>query len=223
MNYPCFVNEHKMLMIFAFLELKHYKDRVQPWWIGQQIVAVTESNEEIIATIRDYDPRTGLVQIWYDNAQSTHNIVRLDSFVWSVPDTLPICHNQQRDCVLYPTNDFVPSTVDWQPMQLEHLQKVKVQFRRKNWYTAFVDGYDDISRRHRVNYGDTSEWLWATSSRVQRIDNSVSLSDLAELAREICQLNDSSARPPPWDPEPYGLDHTFAEHSSSAKVFLFMF
>ena len=28
------------------------------------------------------------------------------------------------------------------------------------------NGYDPISRRHHVNYGDTSEWLWCTKKRV---------------------------------------------------------
>ena len=50
-------------------------------------------------------------------------------------------------------------------------QRVMVRFDgdfgRGLKYAAYIDGYDPASRRYHVNYGDTTEWIWADAQRCE--------------------------------------------------------
>ena len=118
---------------------------------------------------------------------------------------------QFEDRPLYKIIDVIPDKIDWKPMHFEMLQRVKILYRDGQWYTAFIDGYDPISRRHHVNYGDTAEWLWATKERIKRFK--MRIMDHAETLRSRIESRQEFAEPPPWDPEPYGLDERWEEYS----------
>jgi len=209
--------------------LKRHKKKVKPWWIGQRIVCETEQREKLSATIKDYVAATGSVQLWYDNEESTFETVQLDKLLnWTVADTLkiseyPALNGPKRkkkgrkseygtdSLPKYKIIDFIPRKHEWRPMEIEMCQRVKVLYRDDQWYTAFIDGFDPISRRHHVNYGDTAEWLWATPQRIKPIR--FKIADHAEVLRSQIESKQQFAKPPPWDPEPYGLDERFERWS----------
>eukprot|EP01083_Nonionella_stella_P283059 963349_1 len=96
-------------------------------------------------------------------------------------------------------------------MNIPLLQRVQVLYRDGKWYTAFIDGYDPVSRRHHINYGDTKEWLWTTKERIKPIN--IRIMDHVEDIRTEIELNGNYAIPPKWSPEPYDLDESFAVYS----------
>ena len=199
-------------------DLERHKLKVKPWWIGQRIVCETEQRVKLTATIKDYFESTKSVQLWYDNEESTFETVQLDKLLnWTVADTLRISEyhtlnggtgkRKKGKGRQFKIIDFIPRQNGWRPLNLEMLQRVKVLYRDGQWYTAFVDGYDPISRRHHINYGDTAEWLWATKDRIKPVR--FKIADHAEALRSQIESNQHFAAPPPWDPEPYGLDGEF--------------
>merc|ERR1712129_387399 len=99
------------------------------------------------------------------------------------------------------------------PMDIAMLQRVSVLYRDGDWYTAFVDGFCPQSRRHHVNYGDTSEWRWVVESQVKLIDGQI-LENIEEKRTEIVKSG-KFAVPPPFDPMPYGLDDSFVKQSKA--------
>jgi len=199
-----------------------YKKRVKPYWIGQRIAAETdnartETTETLTGRIKDYFVATRRVQIWYDNEDSTFENIELDKLLcWTVPDTLLISeYLTYNSRWKYQTNDFIPTDCEFKPMQVAMLQRVSVRFRRHAWYTALVDGYDSVSRRHHVNYGETSEWMWLHPTRVRLIKKRLT-PDLEALRTRISR-SQRFAVAPPWDPEPYGLDKKWAEFSKQLE------
>eukprot|EP01083_Nonionella_stella_P174880 607480_1 len=66
---------------------------------------------------------------------------------------------------------------------LDLLQRVSVLYRGKEWYTAFIDGFDPISRRHRINYGETSQWIWTHKKNIKPLPSGVKILKHVESMR----------------------------------------
>ena len=136
----------------------------------------TQNKTKLKARIKDYFSETNQVQIWYDNQDSTFETLKLSDLIgWRVPDALKICEytkNAKLSRGKYKIIDFIPDgkKYKFKPMDIKLLQRVSVLYRDDNWYTAFIDGYDEISRRHHVNYGDTSEWCWLHQNNVNPLN-----------------------------------------------------
>ena len=197
-------------------QIEAYTDRVKGYWIGQRIIVETENGTKLKARIKDYYSDTQQVQIWFDNADSTFETRKLENWVFKVPDTMKINEYLNVGKLTrgkYKIIDYIPDGKDYKfkPMKIELLQRVSVLYRDDNEYTAFIDGYDPISRRHHINYGDTSEWCWLHKDRVKPIKYAI-LKHAEEKRREIA-LSKKFAIPPPWDPEPYGMDKNWAQWS----------
>eukprot|EP00483_Globobulimina_turgida_P012294 UN12316 len=149
--------------------LDEYKSKVKGWWIGQRITAETQEGKKITGRIKDYFVGSDKVQIWYDNDESTFETVKLSELLnWNVPDTYKISEYHILKDLKYKIIDHIPMSYKFKVMDLDLLQRVQILYRDGKWYTAFVDGYDPVSRRHHVNYGDTTEWLWATLKRIKK-------------------------------------------------------
>ena len=187
------------------------KKQVEPWWIGQRLMIQIPdpSNGEEVgreATIRDYDPRRRLTHIWYETENHNYENVNLLKMTdWDLPNNKPL--HEQIDFV--PDNEWIP------PFYFKMKQRVLVRFDGKygagSQFAAFVDGYDPISRRHHVNYGDTTEWLWATKERVAKFKSECD--QYIEEKRKKFVRNRDEVAAPPWNPTPYGLDESFAARS----------
>ena len=195
-----------------------YKKQVKGWWIGQRIVVETVDGIKMTARIKDWCSESKRSQVWYDNDESTFEWLRLDHLKhWTVPDALKICdyakqYKVGKDCK-YKILDFIPQTNGFVPMEIDLLQRVSVLYRDGNWYTAFIDGYCRQSRRHHVHYGDTSEWMWISKQRCKAITGPIM--ENAEMLRSEIEANGKYAVPPPFDPQPYGLDKSFVKQSKS--------
>ena len=96
-------------------------------------------------------------------------------------------------------------------MDIAIYQRVEVLLDEDRNCTGFVDGYDPISRRHHVNYGDICEWLWASPQRIKMISSK--MLDHVEKIRSHMIKNKKCAIPPPFDPTPYELNKGFASYS----------
>eukprot|EP01083_Nonionella_stella_P128492 389369_1 len=66
---------------------------------------------------------------------------------------------------------------------LDLLQRVSVLYSGKEWYTAFIDGFDPISRRHRINYGETSQWIWTHKKNIKPLPSGVEILKHVESMR----------------------------------------
>eukprot|EP01084_Bolivina_argentea_P026341 48978_1 len=208
------------------------RDKVEPWWIGQRIIVQIHNNNNNasnnskksknftinkhynkigrFATIRDYNPLTQLSHIWFetqDNNFENVDLLKLED--WDIPNDKPI-HKQI---------EFVPNN-QWIPPKWKMKQRVLVKFDGKygmgHQFAAFIDGYDPISRRHHINYGDTTEWIWARKERVEifkgKCDNYIE----EKLLRFVIDRDEVEA--PPWNPIPYGLDETFELRSKEIAM-----
>merc|ERR1712187_549033 len=103
--------------------------------------------------IKDYDVEDKKVQVWYDNDESTFEWVDLSYLNnWNVADTKKICEYSMD--YKYKIKDFIPKKYDFEPIKYDLLQRIIVKYRDNNWYTAFIDGFDPLSRRHHIQYGD---------------------------------------------------------------------
>ena len=182
--------------------------RVEPWWIGQRLIIQipdhTKNGKEIgrEATIRDYDCNKKLSHIWYETENNHYeNINLLEMTDWNIPNNKPL-HKQI---------EFVPND-EWIPIYYKMKQRVLVRFDGRfgngSQFAAFVDGYDPISRRHHVNYGDTTEWLWATKERVMVFKKKCD-EYIEEKIKKFVRNQDEMIAPP-WNPMPYGLTPSFA-------------
>ena len=133
-------------------KLKVYKAAVRPWWMGQQLIVETEKGTKINGRIKDYFTETKQVQTWHDNPDSTFENVRSsDLSGWTVFDALKI-HDYAKNETLCKgkckINDFIPDGKENKLMLIdaELFERVSMLHRDDEWYTAFIDGYDEISR-----------------------------------------------------------------------------
>eukprot|EP01084_Bolivina_argentea_P024154 45063_1 len=180
----------------AASECSAYKACVRPWWIGQYIVVETQSGSQMKGEIKDYCVSTDRVQIWYDNDEMTFEWIELSNLLnWKVSST--------RRISSYDTS--VPSSVSYKPLPLDLLQRVSVLYRGKEWYTAFIDGFDPISRRHHINYGDTSQWIWTHKKNIKPLPSGVKILKHVEAMRSEIKSKKKYVLPPPFDPIPYEL------------------
>ena len=183
------------------------KSLVKPWSIGQRIlVHCDHESKPRPATIRDYDSSRKTTQLWFETKEHHfENVDLLSLSSWDVPSP-PRPLSKQLD--------FVPST-DWQPIIWRLGQRVLVRFDGKigrgQHFAAFVDGYDPRSRRHHVNYGDTSEWVWATKQRVCAHDEK--LDEHLERKLNAFRAKQCKIQAPPFEPAMYGLDESFVAKS----------
>lgn len=204
------------------------KEDVTPWSFGQHIVLSVQDDDDSndsdsdsesdtvkrhkaaavafsTATIRDYDPKTKLSHIWHetkDHKFEDVDLLHLED--WDIATTKPLSEQMQ----------FVPDD-EWIPVNWEMGQRVSVKFDGKFGrgleFTAFIDGFDPQSRRHHINYGDTTEWIWATRDRVAVYDGECE-QYVEELRREFKRTQKCRA-PPPWNPKLYGLSGSFTARS----------
>merc|ERR1712228_168135 len=115
----------------------------------------------------DYSMDTKQAQIWYANEESTFEKIKLHNLKdWTPANLLKI--SEYKTNAIYKNLDFIPQRIDFEPMDLCLLQRVSVLYRTGFWYTAFIDGFDKMSRRHHINYGDTSEWIWASPQNIKK-------------------------------------------------------
>eukprot|EP01083_Nonionella_stella_P194019 715909_1 len=161
-------------------------NEINPWLIGQTIV----SNRNETAVIKDYDCNTKLTQI-IETLGDQHFVSRIcltNQTEWRAKETV----------FELPSSEFVPPT-------FKKHQLIHVRYDDGEWYDAVVDGYDPISRRHHVDYGDCSEWIWATKQKIKRI----AATDNAEIKQKINTSTPSIVTSCPFDPVSYGLPEEF--------------
>ena len=176
-----------------------------PWSIGCRIRLLFEYGFWNTASIRDYDVERKTTHLWFDTP-SHHfedvDLARLSSWDVDLPPRRQLL--------------FVPHAL-WVPPEWPLGQRVMVTFDgivgRGRKYVAFVDGYDSVSRRHHVDYGDTTEWLWATDDRVS--DYGQPCDDYIESKLQLFRRNPTelARKPPPFEPELYGLAQCFIAES----------
>ena len=214
-------SKHKNTKISGIIK----KEDIEPWWIGQKlivqvypkstltkIIKISKHCHKIknkskltkgqLATIRDYDPKRKLTHIWFETEDNNYEDVNLSKLEdWDKNTT-------KLSIIKLP---FIPHN-DWIPKYWKIKQRVMVKFDGKygngQKYAAFIDGYDPISRRHHINYGDTHEWIWANTQRVQSL-KATKCDPYIEQKLKDFKINQDEPIPPPWNPIPYGLDEIF--------------
>ncbi len=77
-----------------------------------------------------------------------------DLLNWTIPSIHKISQYNKLKNLKYKIIDYIPKNNKYKPMNIPLLQRASVLYRDGKRYTAFIDGYDYISRRHHVNYGD---------------------------------------------------------------------
>ncbi|ETO23771.1 hypothetical protein RFI_13404, partial [Reticulomyxa filosa] len=197
------------------------RSRFNPWVCDQQIKIQLKDNNFYHGVIKDYNPRGEISQVWLTSGMGTNecpaaNILDINFNTYplhieyiashSFEEVLPLTSTTNKGNKKH-TNQFASF----------HSVGARVQILsclNKKWYTAVIDGVDEISQRIHVSYVkelsaehvQRREWLWPIQYRIRAHRNHDQSIDNISSPPTVTTRN---IVPPPFFPETYGLPSEF--------------